>query len=46
MNEINKQNRNRLIDTESILTAVREDEVGRLGETGEGIKHYKFLVAE
>ena len=32
MNKINKQNRNRLIDTENRLTAVRWEWVRRLGE--------------
>ena len=39
MNKINKQkNRNRLIDTEHRMTAVRGEGVGELGKKGEGIK--------
>ena len=38
MNKINKLNRNRLIDTDNRLTAVRGEGAGGLGGTGEGIK--------
>ena len=38
----NKQNKNRLIDTENALTAVRRDKVGGLGEKGKGIKQKKW----
>ena len=34
--ESNEQNRNRLIDTENRLTAVRAEGVVELGEIGEG----------
>ena len=37
MNKINKQNRNRLIDTENRLTAVRGEGVGGLGEKVKGL---------
>ena len=37
-NKQNKQNRNRLIDTENRLTAVRGRGVGKMGGKGEGIK--------
>ena len=39
MNKINKQNRNRLMDTENRLTAVKGEGVGGHGEKGKGIKH-------
>ena len=38
MHKINKQNRNRLIDKENRLTAVRGEGVRGLSEKGEGIK--------
>ena len=39
--EQNKQNRNRLIDTEDKLTVARGEGVGELGEKDEGIKKCK-----
>ena len=41
---MNKQNRNRLMDTENIFTVARLG--GRLGNKGEGIKKYKLVVTE
>ena len=38
MNKTNKQNRNRLMDTENRLTAIRREVGWGLGEKGEGIK--------
>ena len=38
MSKINKQNRNRLLDTEYRLTAVREKGDWRAGEIGEGLR--------
>ena len=38
MNKINKQIRNRLIDTENRLIAVEGRGIGELGDIGEGIK--------
>ena len=43
MNKINKQNRNRFIDTENRLTAVRREEGWGLGEKGEGTKQRKKI---
>ena len=45
-NKIKKQNRNRLIDTENILSVARGKEVRRMGEKGEGIKKYKLEVSK
>ena len=44
--QMHKQNRNRLIDTENILTVARWRAVRRTGEMGEGSKKYKLAVAE
>ena len=41
MNKINTQNRNRLIDTENKLTAVRGEGIGGLGDKGKGMKQKK-----
>ena len=38
MNKINRQNRNRLIDTENSPIVVRGERLGGLGEKGEEIK--------
>ena len=43
-NKINKHNRKRLTDTENFSTVARWEEVGRMGEKGEGIKKYKLVV--
>ena len=43
---INKQNGNRLIDTEDGLMAARWDGVGGLGVKGEGIEKYRLVVTE
>ena len=40
----NKQNRNRLIGTESRLMIARWEGAGELGDKGEGIKKYKLVV--
>ena len=45
-NKTDKQNRNRLTDTENRQTAVRGEGIGKLGEKGEGIKKYKSVVTE
>ena len=42
-NKINKQNRNRLIDTENKLKISRWGRMGQLGEKGERIKKYKLV---
>ena len=40
-----KQNRNRLIDTENIPDGYQKGKgIGGLGEKGEGIKKYKLVV--
>ena len=44
MNKINKQNRNRLIDTENRLTAVRREGLEGLCEKGKDIKKKKTLI--
>ena len=43
---MNKKNRNKLMDTESILTVARGVEGGWMSEKGEGIKKYKLVVTE
>ena len=43
---MNKQNRNRLIDTEKILSVARWEEDWGTGKKGEGIKKYKLIVTE
>ena len=43
---MNKQNRNRLIDTENILTDARWKRGSGMGEKGEGIKKHKLVVTE
>ena len=43
---MSKQNRNRLIDSENILTVARWEGVEGMGEKGEGIKKYKLVVTE
>ena len=40
----NKENRNKLIDTENPLVFARWEGVGRIGEKGEGIKTYMLPV--
>ena len=42
----NKQNRNRLIDKENILTVTRWEGLGEMGEKGDGINKYKLVVTE
>ena len=41
MNQINRQNRNRLIDTGNRLTAVRGERGWGVGDKGKGIKKKK-----
>ena len=43
---MNKQNGNRLIDTENRLKVAREEVIGGLGEKGEGIEKYRLVVTE
>ena len=43
---MNKQNRNRLRDTEDILMVTKWEGVGRLGEKGGGLRKYKLVVTE
>ena len=43
---MNKQNRNRFMDTENILTLTDGRGVGEIGEKGKGIKKYKLVVIE
>ena len=42
----NKQNRNRLIDTENIWQLSDGRGFGGMGEKGEGIKKYRLVVTE
>ena len=43
---MNKQNRNRLIDTENKLMATRWEGGKGVGERGEGIKKYKLVITK
>ena len=43
---MNKQNRNRLIDTENKPMVARGVGVGEVGEKGEGIKKHKLVVQQ
>ena len=43
---MNKQKRNRLIDTEKILIIARWEVVAGMDEKGEGIRKYKLVVTE
>ena len=43
---MNKQNRNRLIDTENILTVARWEGGWGMGEKGEEIRKYRLVVTE
>ena len=43
---MNKQNRNRLIDTENIMTVDRWKGVGEMSVKSEGIKKYKLAITE
>ena len=43
---MNKQIRNRLLDTENKLMIARWERVWGLSEKGEGIKKYKLIVTE
>ena len=43
---MNKQNRNRLIDTENVLMVARWERVRGMGEKGEEIKKYRLVVTE
>ena len=43
---MNKQNRNRLIDTENRLMDARWEGGGKLGAKAEGIKKYKLVVTK
>ena len=45
-NNINKQDRNRFIDTKNRLMVVRGEGTGGLGEKGEGIEQYKLVVTK
>ena len=40
------QNKNRIIDTESILMVAREKGFREMGEKGEGVKKYKLVVTK
>lgn len=44
--QMNNQNRNRVIDTESKQVVAREEESGRREEIGEEMKGYKLTVAK
>ena len=44
--QMNKQNRNRLIDTENRLTVARREGIGGLNEKSEGIEKYKLEVTK
>ena len=41
-----KQSRNRLVDTENILTVARWERGEDMGKKGERIKKYKLVVTE
>ena len=43
---MNRQNRNRLIDTENSVMVARGEWGWGVGERGEGIKKYKLAVTE
>ena len=43
---MNKQNSNRLADTENILMVARGERGWRLGEKGGGIEKYRLVVTE
>ena len=43
---MNKQNRNRFIDTEHKLMVTRGEEGWGMGEKGERIKKYKLMVTK
>ena len=43
---MNNQNRNRIIDTENVLTFGRWEWVWGRGEKGDGIKKFKLVVRE
>ena len=45
-NKTNKQKRNRFMDTENKLMVTRWEEIGGLGEKGEGINKYKLVVTK
>ena len=45
-NKINKQNRNRLTNTENKWMVSRQRGVGRMGEKSNEIKKYKLVVTE
>ena len=44
MKQTNKQNRNRLRDTEKRLMVARGEGVGGLDKKGEGIEKYRLVV--
>ena len=44
--QMNKQDRNRLLYKENILTVSRWEGVGQMGEKSEGIQNYKLVVRE
>ena len=43
---MNKQNRNKLIDTENILMVARWEEIRGVGGKGGGFKKHKWVVTE
>ena len=43
---MNKQNRNRLINTENILMVARWEGVAGMGEKGKGAEKYKLVVTK
>ena len=43
---MNKQNRNRIIDTENVLMVARGEGFGGLVQKGEGIEKYRLIVTE
>lgn len=43
---MNKQNRNRIVDTENILMVARWEGRWEMGKKGEGIKMYQLFVTE
>ena len=44
LKKINRQNRNRIIDTENVLMVVRWEGFRKRIQKGEGIKKYKLVV--